>query len=150
MRNESRAVPSGRLTYRAVWTVDDRHEWGPNGTVISRLSPPMVSAAIDTAVLRLLAGRPATDRPEVGPVSVVVSDPEDIEPFQNPEAEGLVLAFLAELLAWDRPRPEIDWDGALPAELAEEAERLIVALTRPAAGLEGKPPAAGANPQGRA
>jgi hypothetical protein len=98
-------APRRRLTYRAVWQVDDRQDPTAAEAVAKRLGPPAVSAAIDTAMARLLADWPVVFRPEVGAVSVVavVADAAPLDPsgpFADPSGQDLLASFLAGLLAW--------------------------------------------------
>lgn len=123
-----------RLTYRAVFQVDDHDDVGAAAVRLNRLGPPAVSAAIATALLRLLADWPIPPRPEVGAVSVTAqaadSAPLDPDgPFATPDGQELLASFLTDLLAWDSPRPAQDWDGALPTELHGRAKGLLAGLT---------------------
>jgi hypothetical protein len=135
-------APRGRLTYRAVWQVDDHLEPEQAEAVAKRLGPPAVSAAIDTAVHRLLADWPTPSRPALGAVSVgartLDSAPLDPDgPFATPDGQTLLADFLTDLLVWDA---EDRADGGIGlGEFAHRARGLLAGLaSTPSLGYVGQ------------
>jgi hypothetical protein len=140
--------PRGRLTYRAVFQVDDCLDAETAEAVAKRLGPPAVSAAIDTALHRLLADWPLQSRPSLGAVSVAAhtldSAPLDPDgPFATPDGQMLLASFLAELLAWDDDAGA-DGLGGLPRDLYQRARGLLAGVAAP--DDDRNPPAEGWTP----